>query len=110
MKDLLERDSCRMDKSNAFVFDVPPGKYALTLSAGPVGAGTQARISLEGATKADGSAAVFEFGEKTPHQSAEIVVASGKKVRLTTDNPADLRWMSLIESSGESSAAGKPKP
>lgn len=97
MKDLLERDSCRLDKSNAFLFDVPPGKYALTLSAGSLGPGSQARISLEGATKADGSAAVFEIGEKTPPQSAEILVTA-PKVRLTTDNYADLRWMSLVES------------
>ena len=105
IRDLLDRDSCRMDKSNAFVFDAPPGKYAFTLSAAPVAAGTQSRISLEGATKTDGSAAVFVVGEKTSPQSAEIIVAS-EKVRVTTDNPADLRWMSLIESH----PSGKPNP
>lgn len=109
MKDLLERDSCRLDKNNAFVFDVPPGKYAFTLSAGPLGAGAGVRISLEGATKADGSAAVFEFVEKTPPQSAEILVTS-PKVRVIADNYADLRWMILVESAGEVPAAAKPKP
>jgi hypothetical protein len=109
LKDLLERDSCRIDKNNAFVFDVPSGKYAFTLSAGPVGGGATIRISLEGATKADGSAAVFEFGDKTPPQSAEIVVAS-PTVRVLADNYADLRWMTLVESAAESPASGKPKP
>jgi hypothetical protein len=109
MKDLLERDSCRMDKSNAFVFDAPPGKYAFTLSAGPVGAGVQARITLEGATKSDGSAAVFEFAEKTPPQSAEIVVTA-KTVRMTADNSADLRWMKLVEAAEDTGASKKTKP
>jgi len=107
MKDLLERDSCRLDKNNAFVFDVPPGKYAFILSAGPVGAGATVRVSLEGATKADGSAAVFEFADKAPPQSAEIVVAS-PKVRVLTDNYTDLRWMTLVESAADSTAPGKP--
>ena len=65
-------------------------------------------VESQGATKTDGSAAVFVVGEKTSPQSAEIIVAS-EKVRVTTDNPADLRWMSLIESARESPAA-KPKP
>ncbi|MEI6033559.1 MAG: hypothetical protein WCS65_04650 [Verrucomicrobiae bacterium] len=109
MKDLLERDSCRLDKNNQFVFDVPPGKYTLTLSAGSIGAGVQALISLEGATKADGSAAAFEFGDKTPPQSAEVLVSS-PRVRLSTDRLADLRWMTLVESDGKSPDSGKGKP
>jgi hypothetical protein len=103
MKDLLERDSCRIDKGNAFAFDVPAGQYTVTLSAGPIGAGAQVQLSLEGATKADGSAATFEFGDKTPPQSAEITVAS-PTVRLVADKLADIRWMTLVENSAS------PKP
>jgi hypothetical protein len=107
MKDLLERDSCRLDKSNQFVFDVVPGKYTLTLSAAPIGAGLQAQISLEGAKKADGSPAIFEFGEKTPPQSAEILVAS-PQVRVASDNIVDLRWMTVVESDGKAPNSAKP--
>lgn len=100
MKNPLEQDSCRMEQGNHFLFAAPPGKYAFSLSAGPVGAGARVRISIDGATKADGSEAVFEFGEKSPPQSAEIIVES-PTLRLVSDARADLRWMKLIESAGK---------
>ncbi len=109
MKDPLEQDSCRMEQGNTFNFAAQPGKYAFSLSAAPVGAGSQVRISIEGATKADGSEAVFEFGDKSPPQSAEILVQS-PALRLVSDARTDLRWMKLIESSGESTAPEKSKP
>jgi hypothetical protein len=101
MKDPLERDSCRVKKDNPFLFNATPGRYVMTLSASAVGAGAAAAITLEGATKADGSPAIFEFDDKTPPQTAEIIVTS-PTLRLTTDKYADVRWMSLVE------AAGKP--
>ena len=98
MKDPLERDSCRVRKDCAFIFDAPPGKYTLTLSASGVG-GT-GTLELEGATKSDGSPVKFEFDDKTPPQTAEIIVTS-PQVRLTTDKYADVRWMSLVETAGK---------
>ncbi len=109
IKDPLERDSCRIEKGNPFVFDIPPGKYELTLSAGSVGAGAQTKLSFEGATKADGSEAVFEFGDKTPPQSVAIIVTS-PTVRLISDLRADLRYMKLIGSGEESKTSPKANP
>jgi len=103
LKDPLERDSCRIEKDNSFIFDVPPGKYELTFSASAIGASAQSKLSFEGATKADGSEAVFEITEKTPPQSTEIIVTS-PTVRVTSDIRADLRYIKLIGSGGESNA------
>jgi hypothetical protein len=94
IRDALERDSVRLDANRSFTFDIPAGTYEFTISAGPVGR-EEALLSVEDATKVDGSSAEFTIGPKSEPIREKIRIL-GPSAKIKVDGHADIHWLALV--------------
>ncbi len=95
IRDILDRDGCRLSKGLQFRFRASPGRHRLRIGIDPVV--EKVIVTVTGPT---GGERTFEVTKKSPPVETDVDIgadASGGCVSVESDNYADLLWLTLIE-------------
>lgn len=91
IRDVLDRDGCRLSKGMDFRFRAPPGRHRLRIGLDPVV--PSVRVTVTGGKAGP---AVSEVRKKDP--PVELDLETGDEwVTIASDSYADLLWVTLIE-------------
>lgn len=91
IRDITERDSCRVKAGGRFIFKVEPGQYKVSLRVNPVATRLPATVSVEGG-------GVFEKLEFTKQELVrEFDARLEGEISLVFEADADISWLKAVE-------------
>jgi len=91
IRDSVSRDGVRLDGSQRFVVDVPPGTYAVKLSLMPAGDGP----AVVEARPSDGSVLQLKTTRDAPSTTATVEAPSGR-IEFAATGHASIRSLVLV--------------